>query len=135
MASTRTSTKTKVELKAEEAAAKKARAQAAALKKAEPSKAELDARSKRDTDAAAKSQPKDDKQAPTMGIVARGHMVKNEGEYKGPGRIVKASKGEIETMRARGVLVDEGRVALPLANQGPQVLIEDERSRGIPEPR
>lgn len=134
MASTRTRAKTKAELKAEEAGSETARRQAKKVARAQPSAAQLAKQAAKDVAAAAAAQPKDDKQSKTIGIVARGHACKVDGTYKGPGEIVRASAQEIEKMRARGALVDEGRIALPMASLGPQVLIEDDRSRGVREP-
>ena len=113
-----------------EAAAKR---QAAKARKVEPTKAELAARGAQAAAALKTSQPKDDKQARTVGIVARGHCVKDDDGYKGPGMMVRASKEEIEKMRVKGVLVDEGRVALPMGVSGPRVLQEDAAARGAEE--
>jgi hypothetical protein len=127
-------TETAAEKKARLASEAVARKQKAKLDKAKPSKAELSARAEAAAREAAARQPKDDKQARTVGIVARGRVVKNEGRYKHAGEIVRATAPEIENLRTRGYLVDEGRVALAMGSTGPSVLIEDAASRGAREP-
>lgn len=124
---------TKSEVKAAETSKAIGARQKAKLAKAKPSKAELAARSAAAVKAAKATQPKDDKQRRTMGVVARGHSVKTSEGYKRPGQFVTASAPEIESMRARGVLVDEGRVAIPMGREGPRVLQEDAAAKGAKE--
>ena len=76
-------------------------------------------------------QSQDNKQRRTMGVVARGNFVKDDSGYKGPGEFVTASAEEIERLRVKGVLVDEGRIAMPLGVSGPSVLREDAASKGV----
>ncbi len=133
MASTRTRAKTKAELNAEEGSKAAAARQAAKLKA--PSAAALAKASAKAVADAAAAQPKDNKQARGIGIVARGHTVMNEGRLKFPGEIVRAQPSTIDRLRTRGVLVDEGRVAKAMLSDGPRVLQMDEAAKHAPEPR
>lgn len=82
--------------------------------------------------ALAAAAPKDDRLKPTEGVVARGHTVVTgpgpENEF-GPGKVVTATKQEIEKLRARGVLVDPHRVIAPLGT-GPRFFKEDDAAKG-----
>lgn len=126
--------KTKSEARDEEGSKSAAKRQTAAARRAAPTKAQLTARAAQVEAAALAAQPRDNKQARTSGIVARGHCVYDEpGNPKGPGMIVRASAPEIEKMRSRGVLVDEGRVINPTGQSGPRVLQEDAAAKGAKE--
>lgn len=81
--------------------------------------------------------PKDDKQLLTVGVVARGHVVKfgpgkGRKNYAHPGETVGLPKDEIERLRAKGTLVDPGRIIVPLGT-GPQFFREDAASKGVSE--
>lgn len=129
---TRTKSKTSSEIKAEEASKARKAIQDKKLAKSTPDPKALAQRSAADIARAGSAQPKDDKQAKTIGVVARGNCVKDAEGYKGPGEFVRATREEIEGMRARGVLVDEGRIVEPLG-KGPSVYIKDAATKHLPE--